>query len=540
MTARIIVGHVLDRLAELSDASVHCVITSPPYLGLRDYKLPPIVWGGDPTCAHVWGDDIPGDSRGGSGPTGKEAYAAGGKEVYARQVPRGNFCQRCPAWRGSFGLEPTPELYIEHVVEIFREVRRVLRDDGVLWLNMGDAYASTPNGTPASVTAGKIPGQPWSRGCRKDDRTFRDKPMSTIGGAIKAKDLMEMPSAVVMALRADGWWLRSRMPWLKRNSMPESITDRPSVAIEYVFLLSKSARYFYDAVAVRREVKQSTVDRLAQNDGHPNWNGDRDRASTQSAQTLDITKMMRGGPEAALAMKASRNEREAQAWHQPEEGRREGNPGLEDVQRGAGRSFRNTDLFFMSLEEPWGLISDADGEPLALDVCPQGFADAHFATFPPKLLEPLILAGTSQRGCCGTCGAPWVRQVRKRLAPTEKAAQTFIVDGRDMAADENDQGANRQKDGHKPGWVNETYTLGWSPSCSCPDNVPVPATVLDPFMGAGTTCMVAESLGRDSIGIELSEPYADMARARIRADLGRVKSDLPEKAADMPLFRDMT
>ena len=182
MTVRVITGDVFDRLAELPDESVHCVVTSPPYFALRDYGV-----------------------------------------------------------EGAIGLEPTFDEHLEVMVRVFREVGRVLRKDGTLWLNYGDAYAGLTNGRSAADT----------KALGKDDRTFRDKPFSTVGGVFKAKDLMMMPARVALALQADGWWLRSEIVWHKPNPMPESVTDRPTSAHEKIYLLTLSARYFYDADAVR-------------------------------------------------------------------------------------------------------------------------------------------------------------------------------------------------------------------------------------------------------------------------------------------------
>src|ERR1019366_604277 len=137
---KIFEGHVLHRLREMESNFIQCCVPSPPYWGLRDYKSDPQVWGGDPACEHEWGATIPGSNRGGSGtPTDKNGRGEG----YGRDAARGGFCQKCGAWLGSFGLEPTPELYVEHAVEIFRGVRRTLRSDGTLWLNVGDSYAGS-------------------------------------------------------------------------------------------------------------------------------------------------------------------------------------------------------------------------------------------------------------------------------------------------------------------------------------------------------------------------------------------------------------
>jgi hypothetical protein len=161
--------------------------------------------------------------------------------------------------------------------------------------------------------------------------------------------------------------------------------------------------------------------------------------------------------------------------------------------------------------------------PITTDVWrlgPEPFPLAHFAVFVSEIPRRAISAGTSERGVCPQCGAPWCRVVEKHLVPTPKAAKTCVVDARDAASDGNDQGSNRQRDGHLPGWARADQTLGWLPSCGCNAGAPVPATVLDPFAGAGTTGLVADRLGRDAILVELSPQYVEMARRRLRDDAG--------------------
>jgi len=183
------VADVLDGLAELPDGSVHCCVTSPPYWGLRDY-----------------GTD------------------------------------------GQLGLESTPEEYVENMVKVFREVRRVLRDDGTLWLNLGDSYY---NYRPMKKGDNRAHAFGTERDCFRglpDDNSGTKRGRVVAG--LKEKDLVGIPWRVAFALQADGWWLRSDIIWAKPNPMPESVRDRPTKAHEYIFLLTKAERYFYDADAV--------------------------------------------------------------------------------------------------------------------------------------------------------------------------------------------------------------------------------------------------------------------------------------------------
>ena len=769
----ILIGDAREQLATLPEASVQCCVTSPPYWGLRVYA-----WGGDGSCKdgkHAWPSPVP----------------------YPTMT-----CGKCGAQTGTLGLEETPDLFIKHLVEVFRAVRRVLRPDGTLWLNLGSSYCGGQQaglrGTsgkaesdcrddgcpvihlcdecrgalfariggsdvrPALVSDGdvnvpilvhtesrclclgssgsvdRLPSelsnlsmpdrtqiadrvrgllgvslesmtpeswQPPPDGCyhcancdaclcvlgsslRESKACARKAKHRGTGGtalpcpssmlrtrnnsvslayssivplAHKAKDLINIPFYVTEALRADGWYLRSAMPWVKLSPMPESCTDRPTSALEYVFLLAPSSRYYFDMEAVRQKGSDATVHRWGSND-----------VARTGATGLDTPgQSIPTGSERTLGSSS------------------------------AGRAFRNTDLYYASLKEPHGLICVGD-EPVGLDVtseaftrwaesthwervssgdvscgmrhtvlpdcpchgdssdsastvscdgragdssnrtartgghhgqeqtggrastgqphecCPgdessdsqgqshsesatrrstqsrrtgrvpgtspsctasagtaghtddksalpehSGSADhtpasnnepgdsadhpseqtefrtvdkfslpippkctcafyhkvtektSHFATFPRRLVEPLIKAGTSERGCCPECGAPWVRVVDKQARTTRPIPKVIR---RDLSP-----GVCGDPGRH----VTETRTVGWKPGCECliwtdfegairaDPYDPVPCVVLDPFDGAGTTRLVAKQLGRRGIGIELNPEYARMAEKRI-------------------------
>ena len=412
MTVRFMVGDALSQLAKLPNESVHCVVTSPPYWGLRAYK-------GDP---------------------------------------------------GMIGLEPTFDEHLENLVAVFREVRRVLRSDGTLWLNYGDVYASAPNGRSAADT----------KAAGNDDRTFRDKPINNVQGFWKPKDLLMMPARVAIALQADGWWLRSEIIWHKPNPMPESCKDRPTSAHDKMFLLTKSARYFYDAEAVR---ENST--------GRHLFSGDARSGSV---------------------------------------------PG-----QGPDKGKKTEDNGSANLRNVWTIATHA-------------YSEAHFATFPPALVEPCIKAGTSAKGVCGECGAPLVRdvaltrldesrpQTRRAMELARKHGltahhieairSTGVTDAGKARTTQTGTDKNTERVKALAAEAKEALggyfrefllmrpeTTGWSPSCDH-DTPRVQATVLDPFAGSGTVGLVADRLQRDAILIEISPEYAEMARRRIADDAG--------------------
>jgi hypothetical protein len=242
--------------------SVQTCVTSPPYWGLRDYGLEPVLWDGDADCEHEWEERLPGKHR---DPNGQNLDLLGlrlgtGGGIKASSIDHssphsGQFCS-CGAWRGCLGLEPTPELYVQHIVEVFRAVWRVLRDDGTLWLNLGSSYAgsgkgqmgngqhSSEHGTKQGTSAGTLVGG-----------------LPTTYNGFKAKDLIPTDWLCALALQADGWYLRSAITLCKRAPMPESVTDRPTNTTEMMFLLTKKPRYFYDQEAVREPNKPESEER---------------------------------------------------------------------------------------------------------------------------------------------------------------------------------------------------------------------------------------------------------------------------------------
>ena len=238
----IIQGNSLDVLKTLDSESVHCCVTSPPYWGLRDYGT--AKWeGGDSECSHKF-------ATGGYKSTGLNCKrdennwkAIDSKSGQTWQQYK-DICPKCGAIRvdGQLGLEKSPEEYVAKMVEVFREVRRVLRRDGTLWLNLGDSYFSDTKGSGGPCVlkgAGKAMTEARYQETRKYNRN-----------GLKPKDLIGIPWRVAFALQADGWYLRQDIIWHKPNPMPESVTDRCTKAHEYIFLLTKSARYFYDSDAI--------------------------------------------------------------------------------------------------------------------------------------------------------------------------------------------------------------------------------------------------------------------------------------------------
>ena len=326
--------------------------------------------------------------------------------------------------------------------------------------------------------AGKQRGKATAWFNREGHRTEHAPPTASARAlGLKPKDLCEIPSDVVRALRADGWWLRSRIPWLKRNAMPESTQDRPTQAVEYVFLLTKSARYFYDGEAVKV-------------------------APSGKSGGACFGKVEQDGPGSRRHGKAER------------------------AKYDASRARRNSDWFFDSWQ---GLYTDDDGEPLAFIVNPAPLKGAHFATFPQKLVEPMVKVGTSEKGCCPACGKPWERVVERTPYQPEVVAEGV----RRVDATRGDK--TRKLSGKEYNKQASNRTLGWRPGCEC-GGEPAPCTVLDVFSGAGTAALVAVQQGRNAIGIELNPEYNRMAERRIAKALRPATSVDETAKSDLPLL----
>lgn len=439
-TCELYTGDALTVLRELPDASVHCSVTSPPYYALRDYKV-----------------------------------------------------------KGQIGLEKTPQQYVERLVVVFRELRRVLRDDGALWVNIADSYCTVPHGKIGKNTKNKK-----SKGQGSDQPNRKPLP------GIKHNELCGIPWMFAEAMRRDGWLLRSEMQWVKLSAMPESVAGwrwercrikvksqpkakvtkaskcsdlpysrdysggiinaekaqyedcpgckkcltndglvlrkgawRPTRATESIFLFVKSERYYCDGEAVKQHARDSTKmrDRYTRIIDDP----DEQYAVAHDHETKTDTANLRN----------------------------------------------------------WVLFK---GEPLR---------DAHYAAYPSGLPRLAIKAGTSQKGVCPHCGAPWARVVERGEytnadKPTVRKGSGYI------------SGPQNGKAFHcVGGGVWPTATLGWRPTCVCPEHVPVPATVLDPFNGSGTTLCVCQKSGLNGIGIDLSEEFTKIAARRVRKAMAK-------------------
>jgi len=412
-------------------------------------------------------------------------------------------CAKCGARRidDQIGLEKTPQEYVAKMVEIFREVRRVLRSDGTCFLVLGDSYA-TGAGKVGDCPGGGAQGENW--------KGVNTSPNRMPIPGLKPKDLIGAPWRVALSLQADGWWLRSATIWAKALSfcptysgsvMPESPNDRPTSAYEMVFVLTKSARYFYDGEAVKEA--RSTDDCRP-----PHGAGQRNRPTSGTRNKQDAL-----GKQTYTGF----NKR----WKEnPAEGRNLRNVWAINPEPFPGEFCAACKRFYADGGRHLAIHEDEETGKES-KICACGRWDSwvsHFACFPQTLVEPMVKAGTSEKGCCLECGKPWERVVERPKLPMIR---------KEVLRSDRDGGMSKERSWERSGlshrkideWMksNPPKTLGFRSACRC-DVDPVPCTVLDPFMGAGTTGLVALKLGRDFTGIELNPDYAEMARKRILQD----------------------
>lgn len=590
----VVQGNAVELLAAMPEQSVHVVVTSPAFWGLRRYDICPCaqeyvreegidhpmpkkqgravrekkpdpsckwcggtgtipgmetVWGGDPACGHA--DTTPTAFVGGGKPpeetggvrwqhTGKgepgHYKVGGGSHQWESTPPRrsrraadegnlpshgnydaagGRICGKCGAWFGALGCEPTPFMYVEHVVELMRGVRRVLRDDGTVWMEIGDTYLTHP----AGLTGAKR----WKASTLSKNRDMAGAEQAGVMDkrqpGIREGNLALVPHRVAIALQEDGWIIKQDDVWSRPNPMPESTKKRPTRSHSYVFLLAKEPGWFYDNQAVRQP-------------------------QTGNAHARGNGRVRKPLAEAGSGTRYNASYNAAMVDQPPPE---------------AGRNLLSV----------WQIPT-------------QAFPGKHYATFPLRIPEIAISNGTSERGCCPECGAPWERVTATQVLPPSDRVNNLPFDhpsttnqGEGATTLRNEVRALtvgwtpscahfpdpcdkcgtawahrtilrrvstqnvRVRDakygdlGSKSGWrrtvaeaVAEEYEdehwensqklveadVSW-PGCSC--RPLVPAVVLDPFAGSGTTLLVARTLYRRSIGLELSPFYVDMCRRRL-------------------------
>ena len=451
----IICGDWIEVLRTIRDDTFHCCVTSPPYWGQRDYG-----------------------------------------------------CE------GQLGLEKTPEEHIEKLVKGFRQVRRVLRPDGVLWVNYGDKYTGGNNG----------PGGP-------KQLTNAGSSGARTATSLPDGNLLMLPARVALALQADGWILRDDVIWAKAisfndkysgSTMPESVNG---------------TRWERHRIKVGKKPgdtpkgwRTPSGDKVGEGSRHELINEYKDCPGCPKCESNGGLVLRRGSWRCTKAHEHLFQLVKTNDYFCDMEAVREDKLNPEDDIRRISKAhqYKSANENDVAKVNNWqvnqSLLSSGRNLRNVWTINPRGYKKAHYATYPESLVEPCIKVSTSQKGVCPKCGSQWARIVDKQgETPREKQSQRGCSDYSKSQPDGNAQGID-YAGGHGNN-TRETTTLGWKATCDCGIEETKPALVLDPFMGSGTTAVVAASLGRNYTGIEVNPEYIDNhITERIRA----VETGVPE------------
>ncbi|MGC8584879.1 MAG: DNA-methyltransferase [Thermoplasmata archaeon] len=470
MSYKIINKNALDALKEMPDESIDCVITSPPYYGLRSYKGADTTWGGNPECDHEWVGYIRKGMSGGLKSPMLKRKSEENFQIVSNQEQ--TICSKCGAWNGQLGLEPTFQMYIDHLMMITREIKRVLKKTGTLFWNMGDSYIGGHKG-------GSIYNKEWK--ISKTDaipQIEMGRPQSnTKNMGISEKSLMMIPERFAMAMIDDGWILRNKIIWHKPNGMPSSVKDRFSNKWEYVFFFVKSKKYYFDLDAVKKPLTTSSIKRISQKN-IPN-----------QLNTIKIDEFGKEYPNMSIK-KILNNMHQKYDEYSSYEGKHIG--------------YLNED------DSIWvSPLESNQGDVLETHYHPKGDPTIHGQRLPPQ---------PGQEGAFNPNGAnpgdvintPAVRHkswysgkalIHERLYDPD-------ADGGDFLS----IATIPHKESHFAVYPETLVTPLIKAGC------PKHGVVLDPFAGSGTTGVVAEILGRDSILIEISSEYVKIIEDRMKTE----------------------
>jgi len=415
---QVVTGDCREIMTGWPSGCIDFVMFSPPFWGLRDYgEEAESVWGGDSDCEHDFEVRERKTTQGGN--PGTTAQVGATKAGVQRELIEEGFCSKCGAWRGQLGLEPDYRLYVQHLVEVGREIKRILKPSGSWYLNLGDTYCSSPPGNEDFSKSG-LHGAQSSERYKETLKEGHNKTMDKTGQGIPKKCKMLMPYRVALALINDGWICRNDIIWLKPNPMPSSVKDRLNTTTERIFHFVKEKQYYYDLDAIREPHKQESKER----DKYSYNSALGARAQMPDEKREDVT------PEESALNPEGKNPGDVikAKWS---------NVPNQPTQGNFGYGGTHGNLFNHPKGKNPGDVIEQTTEP---------FPEAHFAVYPPDLCEKPIKS-------------------------------------------------------------------------SCPKD----GIVLDPMCGAGSTLVMAKQLGRNYIGIEISEEYAEIARNRLRLGDERYK-----------------
>jgi DNA modification methylase len=440
----ILQGDALTELKKLPSESISCVMTSPPYWALRDYGIDvETIWDAKEGCEHQF------EIKEHYSPPQSDKHTCGKIEGLEKEWREG-FCSKCGAWKGQLGLEPTFDLYIKHLCDIFDEAKRILRKDGTCWVNLGDTYNAHSTGQ------GNVGGMEKENKPLQDIQAGNNRKID-----LPDKSLCLIPFRFAIEMQNRGWILRNVLIWHKPNCMPSSVKDRFTVDFEYLFFFVKSKKYWFET-----QYEPSQYD--------------------------------------------DREKRRKYGRHQGK-----------DYPKGANAPSNCDD----PTEYANRFIKDNRNKRAVWSICPRPFKEAHFATYPEELCETPIRAGCPEF-ICKKCGKAREKMFDRQIAPPEVFTNKNTPDesftGSYVDGEMKGQGQKLQnwRDEHPDKFLGLT-------DCNCQAGFES-GIVLDMFMGAGTTALVALKQNKRFIGIELQPKYIDIAMKRLKPYLEQTKLELSD------------
>lgn len=495
----IIQGNTLEQLKKLPSESIDTIITSPPYWGLRDYgEDTKTIWDGDKNCKHIW-------------------------KTIERKLHSGtgsDFCQKCGAWYGQLGLEPTLDLYIEHLLQITAELKRVLKKSGVIFWNHGDAYAS---GGTQRFDKNKYGGKSGIHCGRARTNNYQQKCM-----------LLQNWRLILRMIDEQGWILRNTIIWNKPNAMPSSVHDRFANKYEPVFMLVKNKKYFFDLDAVRIPTKTNEnrpygIVREREFGYNTQFPEARKKSAAYNWELKNTPKPMEWRKN-AFNYRVRDAEKKSKQCPQFRATKEEIEMYKKEWQKQKELSYGNDDkgtrrsrvMAWLNTKRKTSIPEDqkeqnsaisrgknpGDVWEIATQPCPKEFRGIHFASFPEKLIKPMILAGCPAQ-ICKKCGKARERITNKKYTTSPGQPPPFTKQqGKQF------QSKIKGEMKYPVRYETEYQTIGWT-KCNCENPEYEAGVVLDPFIGIGTTAVIAKKLGRNFIGIEISNKYCKVANKRL-------------------------
>ncbi|MHB8559576.1 MAG: DNA-methyltransferase [Thermoplasmataceae archaeon] len=506
-------GNVLDELKKIPDNSVDCIVTSSPYYGLRNYGASDVVWDGNSDCGHEWGYIFPKSHKTGGNNVGKAKSTWIRSSRNAQEGGNsGTFCKKwkCNAWKGELGQEPSYKLYLQHLLQITKELKRILKPTGTMFWNIGDSYAGSGGWEGKNEESVKyISNVHLGKGAYPDKPPNRDND-------IPAKSQMMIPERFSIALTDEQKWIRRNfLVWYKRSGMPESMDDRFSRKWEPIFFFTKNKRYYFNLDSIRKPLSLSTSKELEKSYngiGKKDYEGN--GIQNPSEVKRRIVDNMRQKYESTSAYKNL-----------------DGADQINENGANPGDVFNNESIYsflsdpsilsafmdYLQEERPELLIDQV----LDIPTMPHSFS--HFAVFPTTLVEPLIKAGCPKE-VCSKCGKPKMPFREKTGRTYDSRNGEYTDEGKYISRKVAETNNVSESSVFRTDLIQETKTV-MKPSCSCNVNF-IPGTVLDPFAGSGTVGVVAKKLGVSAILIEVVPEYVEIIKKRLETD--EIESEFQE------------